>query len=132
MGAKCCSMGYVSPVYCLRLPHFLAYADRRQEKLRAEAAEVANGTAAGTGGGTTSSGPTRHPTEEMDVDQQHQSVGGTGVPGTDGDGEGGKEGKEHGQHPPAKRFRMTETMKNIVWNLVLLSNECCRLENEKK
>lgn len=68
----------------------------------------------------------------MDVDQQHQTVGGTGAPGTDGDGEGGKEGKEHGQHPPAKRFRMTETMKGIVWNLVLLSNECCRLENEKK
>ncbi|EDR09474.1 uncharacterized protein LACBIDRAFT_319105 [Laccaria bicolor S238N-H82] len=105
--------------------------DRRQEKLRAEAAEAANGTAAGTGAGTTSSGPTRHPTEEMDVDQQQQTVGGTGAPGTDGDGEGGKEGKDHGQHPPAKRFRMTETMKNIVWNLVLLSNECCRLENEK-
>lgn len=125
-------MSYVYLVYCLRLSEFLAYADRRQEKLRAEAAEAANGTAAGTGAGTTSSGPTRHPTEEMDVDQQHQTVGGTGVPGTDGDGEGGKEGKDHGQHPPAKRFRMTETMKNIVWNLVLLSNECCRLENEKK
>lgn len=38
----------------------------------------------------------------------------------------------HGQHPPAKKFRMTEGMKGIVWQLVLLSNECCRLENEKK
>lgn len=36
------------------------------------------------------------------------------------------------QHPPAKRYRMTEGMKNKVWQLVLLSNECCRLENEKK
>ena len=52
-----------------------------------------------------------------------------------GPGEGGgegKEGKEHGQHPPAKRYRMTDHMKAIVWELVLLSNECCRLENEKK
>jgi hypothetical protein len=49
------------------------------------------------------------------------------------DGEKGKEGKEQpGQHPPAKKYRMTESMKAIVWQLVLLSNECCRLENEKK
>lgn len=45
-----------------------------------------------------------------------------------------KEGKEKdtAPHPPAKKFRMTDSMKNIVWELVLLSNECCRLENEKK
>ena len=52
-----------------------------------------------------------------------------------GSGEGGgegKEGKEQGQHPPAKQYRMTDQMKAIVWELVLLSNECCRLENEKK
>jgi hypothetical protein len=42
------------------------------------------------------------------------------------------EKKDQGQHPPAKKFRMTESMKGIVWQLVLLSNECCRLENEKK
>jgi hypothetical protein len=35
-------------------------------------------------------------------------------------------------HPPSKKYRMTETMKGIVWQLVGLSNECCRLENEKK
>ncbi|KAF7323654.1 hypothetical protein MKEN_00586100 [Mycena kentingensis (nom. inval.)] len=33
--------------------------------------------------------------------------------------------------PPPKRYRMTEAMKAIVWRLVLLSNELCRLENEK-
>jgi hypothetical protein len=27
---------------------------------------------------------------------------------------------------------LTEAMKVIVWQLVMLSNECCRLENEKK
>jgi hypothetical protein len=34
--------------------------------------------------------------------------------------------------PPQKKYRMTEMMKLIVWQLVVLSNECCRLENEKK
>ena len=65
----------------------------------------------------------------------NQPLGGVGGAGS-GDGEGGKDGKEggkdHGQHPPAKRYRLTDTMKSIVWELVLLSNECCRLENEKK
>ena len=49
------------------------------------------------------------------------------------EGDGGKDGKEKpGSHPPAKKYRMTENMKGIVWELVMLSNECCRLENEKK
>ena len=81
----------------------------------------------------------------MDVDSNSNhplgvGVGGGGGAGAggagSGDGEGGKDGKEggkdHGQHPPAKRYRLTDTMKSIVWELVLLSNECCRLENEKK
>lgn len=49
-----------------------------------------------------------------------------------GEGKDKEEKKDHGQHPPAKKYRMTESMKGIVWQLVLLSNECCRLENEKK
>jgi len=51
--------------------------------------------------------------------------------GSCGDANGGKDGKDHVQHPPAKRYRLTDTMKSMVWELVLLSNECCRLENEK-
>ncbi|KAK0467729.1 uncharacterized protein EV420DRAFT_1616596 [Desarmillaria tabescens] len=43
---------------------------------------------------------------------------------------GSTEGTKEPQ-PPHKKYRMTESMKNIVWELVLLSNECCRLENEK-
>ena len=31
--------------------------------------------------------------------------------------------------PPAKRYRLTDAMKALVWKLVLVSNE---LENEKK
>jgi hypothetical protein len=34
--------------------------------------------------------------------------------------------------PPAKRYRLTDAMKAIIWELVVLSNECCRLENERK
>lgn len=35
-------------------------------------------------------------------------------------------------HAPSKKYRMTDQIKGIVWQLVTLSNECCRLENEKK
>lgn len=52
------------------------------------------------------------------------------MPRTDGKEAAAKEAPA--SHPPAKRYRMTDSMKNIVWELVLLSNECCRLENEKK
>ncbi|KDR78196.1 hypothetical protein GALMADRAFT_209612 [Galerina marginata CBS 339.88] len=99
--------------------------DKRQEKIRNEAAEGS----AGTG----SAAPTRHPTEEMDVDGPPLPTqgGGGGADGDSGKDGKDKDGKEHGQHPPAKRYRMTEQMKSIVWELVLLSNECCRLENEK-
>ncbi|KAF9782537.1 hypothetical protein BJ322DRAFT_1160971 [Thelephora terrestris] len=34
-------------------------------------------------------------------------------------------------HPPAKKYRLTEPMKSIIWQLVCLSNECCRIENER-
>ncbi|KAF9480638.1 hypothetical protein BDN70DRAFT_832435 [Pholiota conissans] len=90
--------------------------DKRQEKSRQEAAEASTGTGSGA--------PTRHPTEEMDVDGPTASQDGK-------DGKDGEGGKESANHPPAKRYRMTDQMKAIVWELVLLSNECCRLENEK-
>ena len=47
------------------------------------------------------------------------------------DGAGGG-GKGRDTHPPAKRYRLTDQMKTIIWQLVCLSNECCRIENEKK
>ena len=102
-----------------------SYLDKREEKLRTGAAEASTGTG--------SAGPTRHLTEEMDVDSNGNQP--LGIGGATGDAEGrkdGKEGKDRGQHPPAKRYRLTDTMKSIVWELVLLSNECCRLENERK
>ncbi|KAI0062963.1 hypothetical protein BV25DRAFT_1825014 [Artomyces pyxidatus] len=56
-------------------------------------------------------------TVAMDVDKS-----------ADGEKEG-KDGKE--SHPPVKRYKMHEAMKGLIWNLVCLSNECCRIENEK-
>ncbi|KAF9033118.1 hypothetical protein BJ165DRAFT_758758 [Panaeolus papilionaceus] len=108
--------------------------DKRQEKLRAEVADAS---------GTPSAAPTRQGTEEMDVDappvtplhpdgDNDGKDGHTKDGGKDGkEGKDGKDGKDHSQHPPSKRYRMTDVMKQIVWELVLLSNECCRLENEK-
>ncbi|KAF8498185.1 hypothetical protein F5888DRAFT_1803108 [Russula emetica] len=47
----------------------------------------------------------------------------------DGEGKDTKETKD--MHPPVKKYKMTEAMKGLIWNLVCLSNECCRIENEK-
>ena len=48
----------------------------------------------------------------------------------DGEGKDGKDTKD--VHLPARKYKMTEAMKGLIWNLVCLSNECCRIENEKK
>ncbi|KAF9228200.1 hypothetical protein BS17DRAFT_773236 [Gyrodon lividus] len=65
-------------------------------------------------------------------DAVHHEEGGT-ASGADGEGAPGT-GKPDGSkdvHPPAQKYRLTEAMKSIVWQLVMLSNECCRLENER-
>ena len=36
------------------------------------------------------------------------------------------------QEEPLKKYRLTESMKNIFWQLYCLSNECSWLTNEKK
>ncbi|KAJ2923110.1 hypothetical protein H1R20_g13982, partial [Candolleomyces eurysporus] len=101
----------------------------RQEKLRAEAANNPSISTAGAGVGENGSAggsgaPTRHPTEEKDAVE----VGGDGA-GQDAKSTATAAG--HGTHPPGKKYRLTEQMKGIIWDLVLLSNEACRLENEK-
>jgi len=48
----------------------------------------------------------------------------------DGESKESKETKD--MHPPVKKYKMTEAQKGLIWNLVCLSNECCRIENEKK
>ncbi|KAF7291907.1 hypothetical protein MIND_01216000 [Mycena indigotica] len=61
-------------------------------------------------------GGSPHTTEDQDAAKEDNP--GTGKPGT-------------AQGPPPKRYRMTDEMKSIVWQLVQLSNELCRIENEK-
>jgi hypothetical protein len=110
--------------------------DKRQEKARLEAAAAGSGDPDVVGEHPNApTAPTRHSTEEMEVDGDAK----------DRDKDKDKE-KEDGApqstapttaagkdpHPPSKRYRLTESMKAIVWRLVTLSNECCRLENEKK
>ncbi|KAL0956297.1 hypothetical protein HGRIS_002454 [Hohenbuehelia grisea] len=95
--------------------------DKRQEKAKLEAG------GASTNAGDPSEENSRHATEEagtpdaMDVDAPQQAQ----------DGSASAAGAPKESHPPAKRFRLTEPMKVIIWQLVLLSNEVCRLENEK-
>ncbi len=48
----------------------------------------------------------------------------------DGEGKDSKDAKD--ALPRAKKYKMTEAMKGLIWDLVCLSNECCRIENEKK
>ncbi|KAJ7154803.1 hypothetical protein C8R46DRAFT_1005921 [Mycena filopes] len=109
-----------------------SYEEKRKEKAAAEAN--------GNGDTEASAGPTRHGTEDPEGVAR---VGSAGLSSAgDGDkekGKGGENDKEKegpgkgGAHhgPPLKKYRMTEAMKSAVWQLVLLSNEICRLENEK-
>ncbi|KAJ3844381.1 hypothetical protein F5878DRAFT_525878 [Lentinula raphanica] len=79
--------------------------------------------------------PTRHPTEDPEnhadgFDEENHSTHPPHISST-GEAAGTKPLSEKDTQPPLKKYRLTENMKAIVWELVLLSNECCRLENEK-
>ena len=50
----------------------------------------------------------------------------------DEDGMVGGRGGARNVHPPAQRDRLTDQMKELIWSLVCMSNERCRIENEKK
>jgi hypothetical protein len=110
---------------------------RQEEKAKAEAeAGAGSDTAGGAAAATTTTTTTRAPTEDAGsgMDELHGSGPG---PGGGGGGPasaaaGSKDMPPQHGHPPQKKYRMTERMKVILWQLVSLSNECCRLENEKK
>lgn len=88
--------------------------EKRQEKLKAESAEAgsASGDAAANG-----SVVAPHAGDETAASGAEDAIPKTNA-------------KE--AHPPAKKYRLTEPMKSIIWQLVCLSNECCRIENERK
>lgn len=92
---------------------FLSYAERRKEKVKNESEAGAASTPSA-------------------ADAQHHDDGaGSGADGDNAPGTG-KADAIRDVHPPAQKYRLTDQMKSIVWQLVMLSNECCRLENEKK
>lgn len=88
--------------------------EKRQEKLKAESTEA--GSASGDAAANVSVAPP-HGGDE------------TAASGAE-DAAPKANAKE--AHPPAKKYRLTEPMKSIIWQLVCLSNECCRIENERK
>jgi len=92
--------------------------EKKQDKAKGEGLSPSN-----LPDNTSASGLTRQTTEDAGsgADQEH------GQPVHEKDGQG--TGKE--AHPPSKKYRMTDEMKGLLWQLVTLSNECCRLENER-
>ncbi|KAJ7201626.1 hypothetical protein GGX14DRAFT_464457 [Mycena pura] len=96
-----------------------SYEEKRKEKAAREGDPEVNPD-------ESTGGPTRHGTEDPEA---RGSADGGGDKEKEKEGGPGKGGAHPG--PPLKKYRMTEAMKAIVWQLVLLSNEICRLENEK-
>lgn len=106
-------MGYVLLPLSCHQALILDWPEKRQEKVKAES-EAGNASTPTTGDA--------HPEE------------GGAASGAEGEGASGtaKHDGTRDAHPPAQKYRLTEAMKSIVWQLVMLSNECCRMENEKK
>ncbi|GBE86852.1 hypothetical protein BKA93DRAFT_886629 [Sparassis latifolia] len=102
--------------------------EKRQERAKAEA-EAGGHSVEGTPAASDSQPTPKIPGSALaqrpsveDADHEngeHEEHAGTG------------KGKDREPHPPAKRYRLTDTMKALIWQLVCLSNECCRIENEK-
>lgn len=76
--------------------------------------------------GSTAHPPTKSLDHDDSVDMDVDDVGGAVAHAN------GKQRTAKDAHPPAKRYRLTDQMKGLIWALVCLSNECCRIENEKK
>jgi hypothetical protein len=112
MGEERLYLGYETPGLLSAPTH--PPLEKRQEKLKAESAEA--GSASGDAAANGSVAPP-HAGDET-------------APSGAEDTAPKANAKE--AHPPAKKYRLTEPMKSIIWQLVCLSNECCRIENERK
>ncbi|KAJ8474761.1 hypothetical protein ONZ51_g7004 [Trametes cubensis] len=103
--------------------------EKRQERAKAETgAEPTNGVAHSNEGSPAASDAQATPMLGNTSLENRPSLD-DGADHEDGGAAGGKGGRD--SHPPAKRYRLTDQMKQIIWQLVCLSNECCRIENEK-
>lgn len=117
----------------------LRHWEQRQEKAKADGNGTGVTSAEGTpapGSTTPSVNGTALPHLPHERDSTNESAHGMDVDGPPlsqvGGEKDGTTGKSAGEHPPSKRYRLTERMRNIIWELVVLSNESCRIENEKK
>ncbi|EMD34978.1 hypothetical protein CERSUDRAFT_116505 [Gelatoporia subvermispora B] len=105
--------------------------ERRQERAKAEADA---GTAGHSVEGTPAATDSQHPTPKLPTSTLASRISldeGGNDTGLEHDEAKGKSQEGRETHPPAQRYRLTDTMKQIIWQLVCLSNECCRIENEK-
>jgi len=107
--------------------------EKRQERAKAEA--EAGGDSVGHSVEGTPAASDSQPTPKLGPSAlaHRPSVedGGndTGLEHDEGAGPANAKGRD--THPPGKKYRLTDAMKTIIWQLVCLSNECCRIENEK-
>ncbi|TCD65164.1 hypothetical protein EIP91_003020 [Steccherinum ochraceum] len=100
----------------------------KRHQAKPDAADAAQPGAASTEGTpvpsdtqqTPNAGTTSLPAQDGGHDSGHEDDGAPGGPKSSKDA-----------HPPTKRYKLTEQMKALIWQLVCLSNECCRIENEK-
>ena len=125
--------------------------EKRQERVKQDTLDPSSASLTGGPSHSTEGTPVpsdTHPTPttstlpllDLGHDSGHEDNAGTGSAGGAGGGMGGggagmggggpRSGKD--AHPPTKKYRLTEDMKALIWQLVCLSNECCRIENEKK
>jgi hypothetical protein len=103
--------------------HYVGSTEAKQEKLKEAGAKAGEESAAGAPPPSA-----RQSTEDAASGMEQDPP----PPAPTQEGETPKVAGKPEPHPPSKKYRMTETMKAIVWQLVNISNECCRLENEKK
>jgi len=113
MGEECCCLGYAN-CGLLSVSTYSTPLEKRQEKLKAENTEA--GSVSGDAAANGNTAPP-HAGDETAASGAEDAAPKTST-------------KE--PHPPAKKYRLTEPMKSIIWQLVCLSNECCRIENERK
>lgn len=88
--------------------------------------ELGRGSSAGAGSGEQ---PSRPPTEDPEPPTHDMDVDGPPPPSQADTSGAGTSAKENA---PTKRYKLSDAMKLIIWQLVSISNELCRLENEKK
>jgi hypothetical protein len=106
----------------LAIPHTHRVERKQERKAEGVTTSLSNGTDSPNMQGTPKPISAAFPSALEDPDAP--------PPGTqmavDGEAANGKD-----QKYPEKRYKLNDDMKKLIWELVCISNECARLENEK-